>query len=234
MTTPITHGFRDFGRQTARADVQVFNSLGLNLVALTQTAVVFVGDIPYMYVRMSSTSSTNLGISWFADAAGTVSLFGDVMTTATGGEAIQCIPVRGPYVRFTLERGAYPGTVNFQAFMVPVPFNVYAGTDGENTLISVDGTVIPAGTAVAFDAINTRGGWIHWNAFLDGGTITLQRLYAVDFTGVQHLIAVADNGNAGAGSIAFAPALPLRILINNANVVDLSAFAVVTHHPFYP
>lgn len=234
LTSPVSHGFPDWNRSVAASDIQIFNNLALNLTGLTQTDVFFVGHMPYMYIRANSTSSVNVGVSWFADKAATISLFGDVITTTTGGEAIQSVPVRGPYVRFTLERGAYPGTIGFQALMTPVPFNAYSGTDGENTLISVDGTNVGAGVTSNFNATNTRGGWAYWHAHLETAAAFRIRLQAIDFTGVAHLIDIVPASVNQEGKMLFIPALPMRMQVFNADAVARTFFGTLVHHPFYP
>ena len=234
MTQPVSHGYPDWGRQTAASDIVVVNSIGLNLTALTQTAIFFVGNLPYLYVRISSASSSNVGIAWFADAAGTISLFGDVVTASTGGDGTQCIPVRGPYVRFTLERGAYPGTVNFQAIMVSTPFAVYGGLSGENVLIEVDNVSVAAAATLTVDATSTRGGWIHWGCDIFNAAFFFARLYAVDFGGTAHLLHTIYRPGTQVGGMMLAPALPLRVVLNNNDGVAHFVSSSVAHHPFYP
>ncbi len=234
MTTPVAHGYPDWGRQSAKSDIEVLIMSGVSISGVTLSAVKFVGNMSYLYVRCSSASSMNVGISWFADEAATLSLFGDVVTTASGGDAVQCVPIRGPWVRFTFERGAYPGTINFQAYMTDVPFNVYAGTDGENNLIDVNATVVGAGATSTFNAIATRGNWVYWRGVLEAATSARILLLSVDFTGTTHLIDYANQDLASSGRMVLVPALPLRVTVFNNDGVGRDAFVSVVHHPFYP
>lgn len=231
MTQPVSHGFPDWGRQLAASDIVIQNSLGLNLTALTQTAVYFVGNMPYMYIRLSSVAQAQVSIAWFADAAATISLFGDVMVTPLGSEATQCVPVRGPYVRFALERSAYPGTVNFQAIMVSTPFDVYAGTSGENVLISVRGQAVPGLTVVTSDAVATRWGWIYWKADYEAAGLYRHELFAVDFSGALHMLDFISNANrAASGRVLPAPALPLRVISLNGDAAPNNLWVSVEHY----
>lgn len=232
MTTPLSHGFPDWGRQRAASDINILTLSSVNLVASTVYGPFFVGNMPYLYLRFDSASSMNVGIAWFADAAATQSLFGDVATTATGGECVVAIPVRGPYVRFTVGRGAYPGTVSVQAYMTPTRFNVYSGTDGETNLITIDGSTINAGATSTVNATSTRAGRVHWDATLVLGVVYLVRLYAVDFVGTLHLLGVIDSNTGRGGGVLYVPALPLRVLFSNFDGANKTAYLSVVHHPF--
>lgn len=230
--TPLGHGYPDWGRQTAASDIQVVNSVGLNLTGLTQLGVFPVHNLPYLYVRTDSASSTNLGLAWFADSAATISLTGDTITTAVGGSAIQCVPVRGPFVKLTIERGAYPGTVTVQVFMVPKPFNAYAGTAGETNLIESNAVAIAGPGLLQLNATETRGGRIFWNGEIENAAAMIIRLYAVDFAGTTHLIDFTRENGRSMPRMIFAPALPLRVDLQNLDGVAHNSFCVVTHHPF--
>lgn len=234
MTTPLAHGFPDWGRQSGRSDILVAHQTGVNLTGSTDYGPYFVGDSPYLYVDHSAAVATNLGIAWFADEAMTLSLFGDVITTASGGEAKQCIPVRGPWVRFHAERSAYPGTHNLRVYKVSSPFNVYAGTDGENNLIDEQGTAVGAGATATYNATSTRGGWIWWKGLLEAAASTRILLLSVDFTGATHILDYGSQDSGGTGRMVFAPALPLRVTVFNNDGVARNAYVSVVHHPFYP
>lgn len=234
MTSPLAHDFSDWGRHQGNANILVEYQSGTNIVAATNYGPHFVGDSPYLYVSHSAAVATNLGVAWFADEAATQTLFGDVLTTATGGEVQQCIPVRGPFVRFTAERSAYPGTHNLRVYKVPSPFNVYSGTDGETNLIDVDGTSVAAGGTSTFNATNTRGGWVYWRGVLEAAASTRIRLLAVDFTGTTHLIDYCNQDLGGSGRMVLVPALPLRVVVFNNDAGNRDAYVSVVHHPFYP
>lgn len=234
MTSPLQHGFPDWGRQSAGSDILVAYEVGTNITGSTDYGPFFVGDSPYLYVSHSAAVATNLSIAWFADAALTQSLFGDVITTASGGEAQQCIPVRGPWVRFRAERSAYPGIHNLRVYRVPTPFNVYAGTDGENNLIEENGTAVGAGATSTFNATSTRGGWIWWKGILEAAASTRILLLSVDFTGATHLLDYGSQDAGGTGRMILAPALPLRVTVFNNDAVPRNAYVSVAHHPFYP
>jgi len=229
---PVLQGAPDFLPQLASSNIQVIRK-SESIAALTTYPIVYVGNIPYMYVRISAAVAMNLGIAWFADSAGSQSLFGDVVTTnATAADAIVCIPVRGPYVKFTVERGVYPGTINLDAFAVFSRFNVYAGTDGENILVSADGTSIAANSTASFLATTVRAGRISWTCEVENSASFLARLYCTDFTGTIHLLDAMREGARGMSRQTYAPALPLHVFVNNQVAAAHNAFVTVVHHPF--
>lgn len=231
LPLPVTQGTPDFLPQLASANIQILRK-SESISALKTYPIVYVGNIPYMYIRISAAAAMNLGIAFFADAAGTQSLFGDVVTTSTtASDAMVCVPVRGPYVKFTVERGVYPGTINFDAFSVPSRFNVYAGTDGENTLIDVHPQAIAAGATVDINAITVRSGRIYFRAVLEASASARIQLFAVDFLGVEHMLDYSNQDMSSTGRLLYAPALPLRLRVFNNGAV-LNLYATVTHHPF--
>lgn len=229
---PVLQGAPDFLPQLASSNIQIIRK-SESIAALTTYPILYVGNTPYMYVRTSAAVAMNLGIAFFADAAGTQSLFGDVVTTsATAADAMVCIPVRGPYVKFTVERGAYPGTINLDAFAVPSRFNVYAGTDGENTLIDTHSQVVGAGATVDIDATTVRSGRIFWRAVLEAATSVRIQLFAIDFTGTLHQLDYNSQDMSGTGRILYAPALPLRVRVFNNTASARDFYCSVVHHPF--
>lgn len=229
---PVLQGQPDFLRQLASANIQILRK-SESIAALTTYPIVYVGNSPFMYVRITAAVGMELGIAFFADAAGTQSLFGDVMfNPATSGDAIACIPIRGPYVKFTVDRAAYPGTINIDAFAVPSRFNVYSGTDGENTLISSDATSIGAGGSLTLNAGAVRAGRITFNAELEGAASFIARLYCDNFAGGATFLGVIRESNAARSIQLYAPALPLRVLIQNQTAAAHNSFCSVVHHPF--
>lgn len=234
MTTPLQHGYPDWGRQRAVSDILVLNTGSIAIPGVRVDGPFFVGNLPYLYCHALCANQAEVTLDWFADSAATIPLERDQLVSGIGGDVTQCVPVAGPYVRITTNVSVNPSTTTLRFYMTSEPFAHFATTGGLNTLISVDGAAVGAVAVGTFNATAARGGWVHWNAFFDGGVATLQRLYAVNFAGVATLIATADNGNATAGSMAFAPAMPLRIVANNADAVPRNLYAVVTHHPFYP
>lgn len=234
MTSPVAHGYPDWGRQRAASDILVLN---LNNVAVAGTRAdgpFFVGNMPYIHVTAFSGSRTQIVLDWYADAALTISLDRDVLVTPVALDVIQCVPVRGSYLQVTTNVSVNPSNTTVRIFMMPVPFASAAGTGGDNTLISVDNVLLGAGANAVIDAQTTRGGWIHWSAGAFNSPTFFSRLYAVNFAGGQLLLdTIYYPGNAGGGMV-LAPSLPLRIDITNTDVAGHTYSANVHHHPFYP
>lgn len=232
MTTPVQQGQPDWLRQLASANIEIIRK-SESISGLKTYGPLYVGNTPFIYLRADCATGMNVGVAWFADAAGTKSLFGDVVTTpAGGGDGKGCIPARGPFVKFTVERSAYPGTINLDAFAVPSRHNVYAGSDGENTLIEQDGVNVGIGATATYDATVTRWGRVYWRGVLEAATSSRIKLYAVDFTGATHLLDYCNQDLGSGGRMVLAPALPLRVTVFNNTAGILQAYVSVQHHPF--
>jgi hypothetical protein len=229
---PVLQGAPDFLPQLASSNIQIIRK-SESIAALTTYPIVYVGNTPFMYIRISAAVAMNLGIAFFADLAGTQSLFGDVVSTrAFAADAMVCIPVRGPYVKFTVEREAYPGTINLDAFAVPSRFNVYSGTDGENALISQQNVVLGAGANITFQANTVRSGRAFWTADLRNAGTFICYLYAVNFLGVTTLLDYIDAPSRQRNRSVILPALPVQIQMFNLSAGPFEAFATLHHHNF--
>lgn len=229
---PVRQGQPDWLPQLASSNIRLI-SKSESIAALTSYPIVYVGNTPFMYVRTSAIVGTNLGVAFFADSAGTQSLFGDVVTTnANALDAMVCIPVRGPYVKFTMERSAYPGTINLDAFAVPSRFNVYSGTDGENQLIGIANTPIAGGANSTYTANTVRQGRAFWTADMPAAATFIAYLQCVNFVGVATIMDVIYNGNRMAWREVYLPALPMQIQVFNQTGAAHDAFALLHHHAF--
>lgn len=232
MTSPFQHGYPDWGRQQATADIGVLDESGVNLTAPTTYGPFLVAGLPYLAVECNSAQSMEVTLDWYTDSSLTQYISGDTIVTPAGGIAYVTLPVVGNYVRFNVERGAYPGTVTVRASMTANPSSETASGGATNNLLEVDGLTVNAGVTNTYNSTNIRGGWARWDATLILGVVYLVRLYAVDFAGGLTLIGVIDSNTGRGGGMIFVPAMPLRMLFSNFDGANKTAYAFVTHHPF--
>ncbi len=232
MTSPVSHGFPDWGRQRAASDISILSITNQVANPTIQSDVLFVGNMPYMFVEAVTAGRMAVDITWFADAGGIDNLGGDRLATPTGGDATVCIPVRGPYVRFDITATPAPQNVNLRVFMTPTRFNVQTDGQGNSTLITANGVILGAGANVTLSATVVRAGWGRWGGVLAGSTNMQMRLESVDFNGTVRLYDVIDSSGARTGGLVYVPALPMQIVIINGDPAAHAYHVALSVHPF--
>lgn len=232
MTSPVSHGFPDWGRQRAASDISILSITNQAANPVIQSDILFVGNMPYMFVEaIAPAGRMVVDITWFADAGGIDNLGGDVVATPSTGDAVVCIPVRGPYVRFDITATPAPTNVNLRVFMTPQRFNSVAGL-GHANLISENGGTIGAGATQTFTATRTRAGWATWSCAMGFSNNFTAALQAIDFNGGITLLGVAGGNVPNVGAIVLLPALPINVVMQNFDGVAQTRWCTVVHHPF--
>lgn len=236
MTLPIAHGFPDWARQSAAADLEVIYLENSNITAQTTyptTGAFFVGIAPFLRVFQSAAGlRTKVELQWWADEAKTRDLGSDILVTASGGSVAQSIPVRAPYVSIVVDLSAYPNQHSLQVFMVPAAISETGQSTGDITLISVDAASVAAAATRTDNASRTRGGWAYWQGIFDDGVNGLIRLYSVDFTGAVNLLDTMGPGISTQGRLVFLPAMPIRVTSQNADGSARNLYLTVLYRPF--
>lgn len=120
MTSPVLHGFSDWARQAAEADIVVLYKVNEPLPGLTTYGPFFVGGMPSLYLAFNGTGTRNrIQFSFYLDAAMTQLVDQDAITTPSGGGFTGSITVFGPYVTITVEADTYAQTFNARCVMAP-------------------------------------------------------------------------------------------------------------------
>lgn len=190
-----------------------------------------IDGMPFLRVFFEGPAAVRarLTIRWWVDQAQNFSLGNDVVTTPTGGNTARAsFPVRGSWVDFVLEAGAYPNAVSLHAFLVQAQTSDNSGSNGTNHLISIDGTAVGAGATNTTDANSTRPGPGFWFAGFDGAAAAgLIRLYAVNMAGALTLLDAMqpDMATNGTGHAIQIPAMPLRIVAFNGGAAARNLYA---------
>lgn len=229
---PVQQGNPDWGRQIAYGAIKILQRSAATASG-TSVGPIYAGNLPFMYVRLSSIQPTELGIAWFMDAAGTQSLFGDVITIdATAADAMVCIPVRGPYVKFTFLHAGVTPTINLDVFSVPSRFNVYTLDGGKNVLVSGMNVNLAGGANTTVRASTVRAGRAYWSADLVGGVNFTIYLLSFDYLGVSTILDVAKPANRASARYLFIPATPMGIQVFNQDAGAHDYQVSLLFHPF--
>lgn len=229
---PVRQGNPDWGRQIAYGAIQI---LTRSAATASGTAIgpIYAGNLPFIYLRLACIQAVELSVSWFMDSAGTQSLFGDVVTIdATAADAIVCLPIRGPYVKFTfLHAGGNP-TISLDVFSVPSRFNVYTLDGGKNVLVSGMNQNLAGGANTTVRASTVRAGRAYWMGDLVGGTNFIIYLLSFDYLGVTTILDVVKPANRASARYLFIPATPMGIQVFNQDAGAHDYQVSLLFHPF--
>lgn len=232
MTEQVSHGYRDWDRATGISDVMVVNESGLSIPGSQDFGPFFVAEIPYLYVNCTPIQRARITLSWFADEFQTQSLGTDVLVTPQGAPVVQSVPVRGAFVLVSVEVSVNPSAINLRIFKTSTPFAQSAGLQGSANIVSLTFATIVPGTT-DFDAVATRGGWMHWDGVMNVASWRFE-VHALGFTGAASQLGYVDSAGFGKTGIFLAPAQPLRLRCVNNTAGNAIAWAHIAHHPFYP
>lgn len=229
---PITQGQPDFQALTATAKIIIINK-SESIAAQKVYPICYAGNMPYMHIRVGCVVKAQVVVSWYADSAASIALGSDVIVTCVPGlgTAEGALPIRGPYVRFTVDLTAYSNTINLSAVASPSRHNQAATGTGENTLIQTDPQLIGAMATVNIDAATTRWGWAYWRGVLEASVSTRIKLYCIDFAGTARLLDYCNHDLASGGRLVLVPPLPLRIQVFNNSAGGLDFYSSLAFHP---
>lgn len=147
MTTPLSHGYPDWARQSAESDIIVYFVAGQALPALTTVGPFFVGGMPSLYLAYGGTGIRNrVQFSFYADAALSQLVDQDAVTVSQNGAYTGSITVFAPYVTLTFEADTYPQTYNARVVMAPDARAATGANASAGQLLLGAPTNVPAGT----------------------------------------------------------------------------------------
>lgn len=232
MTTPTAHGFPDWGRQSASADISVFELNNFAQGALTVgRGTYFVGNMSHVWLRQTVDLGGMRTTLIFVDApsAGDRLSSHDIDTLAN----MACsgpIPVTAPYMQVFTSVDVIGRQITLRLWQVN-----QGGVDYPaslvNGMISIDGLSVNAAENEVVEAPAVHWGWGYWNAHLEACTAGRIRLLMVDYLGNTQLLAYWVNGMAPVASIFLLPPRPIRIEALNSDAVARTLYAAVFFHP---
>lgn len=231
MTTPVQHGHPDWGRTISAADIQVIRTTHVQVAAQDDLGTFFVGNLPYLWVRMSvNAGGAKLTLNWMdAPTGGNILTTNEVHTrvtiTATGPFVIL-----GPWVQLVTETDAIPRTITMTVWQ-----SLDGGQDvtpGQgNILITQNLTNVVAGTTVNFNPVRARWGWGYWHAHLEVAVSFRILLLAVDYLNATTLLDFVPASVQQPGQLILLPPMPVRLNVFNNDGVDRGLLAIVAAHP---
>jgi len=182
MTTPITHGYPDWGRFSAQADV-VYNVENGTVAANPVTrGAYFVGNVPAVGFFFSVTAgAATVLVEWYDSAALTNLLATETYEFPNGTFTQTTLATLGPYLFLSILDGGAGVTFNCRLWAAPVGRSWASGAGG-SVLISVTNTAIAAGVTATNNASEIYVGPAYWTGW-QGLANFVVFLEALDITG---------------------------------------------------
>lgn len=232
MTTPVAHGFPDWGRQIAAADISIFEINAFAQGALTVgRGTYFVGNVSFVWIRMTvNAGGMRLNLNFVDAPSG-----GDFVSThdvdvLAGMACTGPIPVTGPYMQVFTTVDVIGRLITVRLWQnqqggVDFPANIHNG------MITLDGLNVNAAQNKVTDAPAVHWGWGFFNAYLEACTAGRIRLLAVDYLGNTQLLAYWIPGWQPMATLLLLPPRPVRLEALNSDAVARNLYASLYFHP---
>lgn len=230
MTTPVVHGYPDYVRQAARADV-VYLSVSESITAEKTHARKFVGASPCIGIAFTSLNiRAQVTLNWLSEETGGTFLKEEVFTVAANGFCAIQIATAGPWVEAKVT-APFPGTLDYELTLWAAhePRILFFTTLGAPVLIERPVTAIAAGATHTIETPFTVPGLAHLQIFAtmatwDGGLI------ATDCLGVAYRLGTFDQRLGLAPVLLYLPAMPATFSIHNSTGVGGTyAVSLIAH-----
>lgn len=232
MTTPIAHGYPDWGRQSAASDIRVLEINGLQQnIPTAGRGTFFVGNSPYIWIILSvDVGGLRLSLNWRDAASGGVLIASDAVDTLAGRSCDGPIAVKGPYLEiFT--------NVDLAGRVITVRIwhSRSVGQDHRanqhNGLIAIDAGNVNAGATQTFNPAAVRWGWGYWNTYISACAVGSMKLYALDYLGAVQLLGYWEAGFGPLATLLVLPPRPIQSVTFNGDAVARTYFISVYCHP---
>jgi hypothetical protein len=185
VTSPVLHGYPDWGRATPAADVVFYQQFGAVANGFTQLGPYFVGATPAVgiFFRANGTAYRVQPTFW-PDQAMSSYLGAQVLEFARGGvEYYGAIRTLGPWMTLDITPLVNGNTFDATVWAAPAPATIFPN-HGDPVLIEVPGQVIGIGATINVDATRIHTGMAHFYLAQRVGTHNAT-LYSVDYLGTK-------------------------------------------------
>lgn len=231
MTQPTAHGFPDFGRQIAAADISVFETNAFVQGALTVgRGTYFVGNLPYLWINQLVNLGGMRTTFNFVDAPSGGDFISIVsIDTLAGMVCAGPIAVTAPYVQIFTSVDVIGRQITLRLWQ-----NYSWGADYRanlhNAMLAIDGLSVNSLENEVLDAVTVHWGWGYFNAHMELATLGRLRLLAIDYLGNTQLLAYWRNGIAPIATMLTLPPRPVRLEALNGDGVARDLYAALYFH----
>lgn len=233
MTAPTSHGYPDWGRFLATSDKIYDNFDFPNQNAAVESAIYFVGDVPYVgLITIVPVVGCDVFVDWLPDNGISSPIWTDTFAITNSATLQINLPVRAPYVRITWN----PATTPFGAFGSLTSSRYPNAAMGlfatRNVLISRVNIPIGAGATVTSIPSEIIPGPAIWNLFIPAATWTAS-VDAVKADGTLTRLDTADNTLGKFSRDLYLPGTVCRVSVTNTTGAASAFNIVLMAKPLY-
>ncbi len=217
MTTPVPHGYPDWGRYAAQADIEILGTSNLNLNGSETFGRFFVGGVKHIaYIYAAGGNNSRVTLETYTAETGGTLLSEQVINCRNPGGFDFSIPVQGPWLAITVT--SVGGAISYDLNAWTVAGNLASVTSNLSPryALSQTGTAVGAAATVLTEVPYTYVGRGHWFIRCTATTFiaTLQTVTAGGT--VQNVDQWTEATPLGARQIHI-PSFPLRLSVNNTS-----------------
>lgn len=216
MTAPIVHGYPDWGRFAARADVIYISDTSVVIGAGDKVYdPIFVGNVRHLgFIFNMVTNNAAVRLDYYNDENLSTILGTQTIKTRVGGGFDFSLPVQGPWVQVFINFNATPA--EYDLYMFSVSGNIASIQNGPAPIriIGVGAFAIGAGATVTLTSSRSYPGEAMWSVSSALATWTAL-LDTIDDLGVTNVLDAGNNTLNPLNRRVWLPAEQCRLRVTN-------------------
>lgn len=231
MTQPVSHGYPDYGRTSARADVLWHDIIDPDIDAQETLPKKFIGDRGYVQFFFSAdTNHFDLTFNYYMDAGLTQLSTATAWSCRSGNHIEASDPVKAPWVVVVVTPSAVNSAYTFRMWGTDVPANTLSINDTGTQLYDLDGVSIGAGVTRTDVLIPTYSGPATWR-MATNSTNWSSYLEAITPTGaIVHIDRISQD-QVSERILVYLPRATCRVRTTNNEAAAKTFFGFVSAHP---
>lgn len=230
MTTPVVHGYPDWARQVARADV-VYLDVSETISNVKTHATKFVGATPCVGIDFTAASGIwcTIELNWLSAQSGGTTLHSEEFVVGGNGKMALSIPAIGPYLQISISPESFNYTYSMTVWATYEPRVLFGAAIRAPLLIDVTNGSIGAGATVTIDAEYTVPGMACFQLYCDAATFDggvramINSTTPIDIVTFIQTLPIAPH-------LIYLPAAPVRFLLHNSAAVARNYFVHIYSH----
>lgn len=231
MTLPVAHGYPDYGRTYARADITYHDVSDADLDAVETLPRKFVGDRPYLGFFLSpSVNHIRIRFLFFDQPAGGTFRGVQVWEARDDTVARGNVSVTGSYMDVEVTPSAANAAYSLVCWGTDAPMPQHGADSTENSLVSIHNLVIGGGGSSITEHPLVWPGPASWTVHTNA-TAWDARLETISYLGTVRTLDRLGSGGQETHHQAYLPRAPLRTQILNLDGVDRTFSLYLTAHP---
>lgn len=217
MTAPVPHGYPDWGRYAAQADVELIGTSALNQAVAVTFGRFFVGGVRHCaYIFTVATNHATVTLETYTAETGGTLLSQQTIECRAGGGFDVSIPVQGPWLAITVT--PVGGAIDFDLNVWTTAGNLASvtGPMAPRYALSQINIAVAAGATVTTNIPYTYPGLGHWVVFHTAATFN-HTLRTIDSAGAVKIIDQITQTTPPGARLIHIPPIPMQLAIQNTS-----------------